>query len=90
MAHSDSYKTIENFFCETNRISALLPVDEPFIEPSPILSILRPYQLETVKWMVTRELQSTHIQRKNLNFFTIEFHILFTYRKITRSKKCFV
>ncbi len=61
----DSYKTIQTFFDETDRISKTLTIDECDIGTSNLTSILRPYQRETVQWMVMRESEQKKIQRRS-------------------------
>lgn len=60
----DCYKTIQAFFSETERISKGLPIKKLDLPSSNLVSILRPYQYETVQWMIMRECEQEKIQCK--------------------------
>lgn len=61
----DNYETIETFFRETAKISATIPYFKSDLGSLSIFSILRPYQRETVNWMIDREHNQKEVQSKN-------------------------
>lgn len=61
---ADNYENIQRFFSEQRRIAHTIPIDEIEMKPSTITSILRPYQSETIQWMIMRETKQQQLQRK--------------------------
>lgn len=66
----DNFKTIQTFFTETAKISSQIPYSETNFESLSIFSTLRPYQRETVHWMIDKECNHKNVQSKN---FLIKF-----------------
>ena len=62
----DSYENIQKFFLEQSKIANTLPIDNIDFNSCAVNSILRPYQRETVQWMIMREMnKTTYLQSKN-------------------------
>lgn len=61
----DNFRTIQTFFVETEKISRNISFAKSDLGSLSIFSTLRPYQRDTVHWMIDKEHSRKYVQSKN-------------------------